>query len=242
MSSYNDICEQLTDDIVVFLNNDIDPDPDFLDPLLDVFLNHEDAAFATTRGARSVATFRMGTLTAELTFRGSEQAMTRFGYTFNAGVGAFHRERFLALGGYDPLYLPGRYEDMDICFRAWKQGWKGYYEPKSYLGHEGGTSFKRRFTNKQIDQLVFRNSLFFMIKNITDPWIMAQFIFLTVVRVGIFLLRGRGHMGMALCEVLKRLPEVLQKRRSVMRQFKLGDREVIRMINQNILDGNRREA
>ena len=34
-------------------------------------------------------------------------------------------ERFLAIGGYDRLYHPGRIEDLDLGFRGWMAGWKG---------------------------------------------------------------------------------------------------------------------
>ena len=35
---------------------------------------------------------------------------------------AVDRAKFLALGGYDPLYFPGRIEDLDLGFRGWMAG------------------------------------------------------------------------------------------------------------------------
>ena len=70
---------------------------------------------------------RFGMIQGLCRFPGFEQDLTRSDLTASAGpVLAVDREKFLAIGGYDPLYHPGRIEDLDLGFRGWMAGWRGY--------------------------------------------------------------------------------------------------------------------
>ncbi len=61
------------------------------------------------------------------------------------------RQLFEAGGGFDTRYAPAYYEDTDLCFRVRQAGWRVVYQPASVIiHHEGGTagtdvqsSFKR---------------------------------------------------------------------------------------------------
>ena len=55
---------------------------------------------------------------------------------------AVDRRRFLELGGYDPIYFPGRIEDLDLGFRGWMAGYRGYYVPESVAYHRGFGTFE----------------------------------------------------------------------------------------------------
>jgi GT2 family glycosyltransferase len=53
--------------------------------------------------------------------------------TLFACGGAFmvDRKRYLDLGGFDLLYHPLCYEEIDLSYRALKRGWEVRYEPES---------------------------------------------------------------------------------------------------------------
>jgi N-acetylglucosaminyl-diphospho-decaprenol L-rhamnosyltransferase len=53
------------------------------------------------------------------------------------------REAFLALGGFDEAYFMYA-EDVDLCWRAWRSGWRVLYVPQAEVVHFGGTSTRRR--------------------------------------------------------------------------------------------------
>lgn len=56
------------------------------------------------------------------------------------GAVALCRERFLGLGGFDPLYRPFYHEDVDLGLMAWRRGWKVLVDPRSRVTHlDGGT-------------------------------------------------------------------------------------------------------
>ena len=49
------------------------------------------------------------------------------------------REAFNAIGGFDEGYFMF-VEDVDLCFRAKKQGWRSLFVPEAYLTHSGAHS------------------------------------------------------------------------------------------------------
>jgi len=78
------------------------------------------------------------------------------------------KEKFLQLGGFDPIYVPYCWEDIDICYRAWKRGWRVLYEPTSIAYHKSHGTLAD--VTKPTAKLAIecKNSLLFMLKNIHD--------------------------------------------------------------------------
>jgi hypothetical protein len=56
-----------------------------------------------------------------------------------AGSLLVRRDRFEALGGFDPTFFID-FEDTDLCWRAWRRGWRTLYVPDAVLHHKVGMS------------------------------------------------------------------------------------------------------
>ena len=56
-----------------------------------------------------------------------------------AGSLLVRRDRFEALGGFDPTFFID-FEDADLCWRAWRRGWRTVYVPDAWLYHKAGMS------------------------------------------------------------------------------------------------------
>lgn len=237
LCSFNDAILRQAEEIAIFLNNDIKVDKGFVDPMIKVF--EEDRSVfqvapkcfdfdgISLEGGRSKAFIKYGWFGALARYPGWEEEIDAPGYTFQTGFGAVRKNIFLELGGYDDLYLPGRLEDSDICFRAWKRGWKCYYEPKSVVYHMGGASFGKKFGKKGISAIDSRNSALFFWKNIQDPhyWIM-HLIFMPI-RLAWWISRGDFAAVKGFFQALKKVPAVIKKRFNCDRPlYKLKDREV----------------
>ena len=93
---------------------------------------------------------------------------------------AVDRRRFLALGGYDPIYFPGRIEDLDLGFRAWMAGYRGYYVPESVAYHKGWGTFEPQLGKDRCDELASRNTLLFMWKNTGGVRLLLHFSWLPI--------------------------------------------------------------
>jgi hypothetical protein len=67
----------------------------------------------------------------------------RFPHYVSYGSGAclcLRRSSFLGLGGFDPIYGKGYYEDVDLCLRMAAAGLRTVYEPRSVVRHVRGAS------------------------------------------------------------------------------------------------------
>ncbi len=233
LCSYNEMVREVSEDVVILLNSDMELEQGFVSPLLDVFKNNQDAFFVAGYGDRSISKFHWGVLGASFAYPGYEQAKERRGFTLSAGVAAFDRKKFIELGGYDEMFLPGIYEDVDLCYRAWKKGWKGYYEPASRKVHLGQASFKKRFSSIEIQKMAYRNSLLFMIKNMTDPFLIGQMILILPLRLVSALLLGKLFIWQGAIEAFKKLSLALRARKEVRESFIKKDREIIEFLSEN---------
>lgn len=218
-----------TGDIVVLLNTDVEPDPDFLEPLLvhfadpDVFAvgslekSHEDGK--TILRGRGIARWNKGYY---IHARGEiDRVQTAW---VSGGSGAFRRSMWNELGGMDMLYNPFYWEDIDLSYRARKAGWKTLFEVSSVVHHyhEEG-KIKREFSDKDVKRIVYRNQFIFIWKNVTDTGILFSHLLWTPIRVLRALLHGDGLMLSGYLWAMLRLPAILEHRSQQRRLSKMPD-------------------
>jgi len=136
LASFNQVLPDLAEPVVLLLNNDVKLASDAVEPLLQVFREHDNALFsaplcwtfdgAEYEGMRTIVRSRFGLVQGMCRVPGFEGLLNRADLTAAAGpVLAVDRQKFLDLGGYDPVYFPGRIEDLDLGFRGWMAGYKG---------------------------------------------------------------------------------------------------------------------
>lgn len=240
LSSFNEFVEADTSDAVILMNNDIKTEPGFIDPLIDVLERRDDAFFTSPlcwdfdkvryEGGLSMLSSKAGwwgtrsILPAKLRPDGG-------GFWLTASMGAclaLRRDRFLELGGYDDLYLPGILEDLDLCYRGWKRGWKGYFVPESVVYHKGQASFAPAFGKSGISRMAARNTCYFMWKNIRDPLCRIQSLFWLPVRAAAALLGGNTAFLLGLKDAFGGRAKV-RERRPDPRLEVLSDREILKI-------------
>ena len=64
-------------------------------------------------------------------------------------------DKFNEIGGFEDIYNPAYWEDVDLCLNAWRRGWPSYYTSKTIAWHKvsatsnkQGSSFKERLSLK----------------------------------------------------------------------------------------------
>ena len=166
-----------------------------------VFESHDDVFFSapccwtfdgrTYEGMRTRVRSRFGLVQGMCRVPGFEEVIDREDLTAAAGpVLAVDRRRFLELGGYDPIYFPGRIEDLDLGFRVWMAGYRGYYVPESVAFHKGFGTFEPQLGKGRCDLLASRNTLIFMWKNTGGARLLRHFLWLPIRLGGSLLLRA----------------------------------------------------
>lgn len=181
LCSFNGAVEACTGRVVLLLNNDIRLAEDAIDPLVEPLISTaaaDEPVFLTAprcvlfddvthEGFQAAVGWRYGLVQATSLFPGAEFIADRPGPTASAGAAiAVDRRVFLKLGGFDPLYLPGRIEDLDFCFRGFMAGYQAWYVPASKAWHRGAASFGPAFGRQGCLGLAIRNTLLFQWKNL----------------------------------------------------------------------------
>jgi GT2 family glycosyltransferase len=164
--SYNEYAKQSTAEILILLNNDLKLCENFLPPLLRYF-NQEDvfsvgAAALDWDGENFLCgparlDFKNGFYSWDYQVHKQELAHTLF---TSGGWMAVDRKKFLHIKGFDPIYAPAYIEDVEICFRAWRHGFRCIFEPQSQVLHRDKGSWNF-VVNSNLDQKLLRNSLLF---------------------------------------------------------------------------------
>ena len=241
LCAYNEVMSRIDDEIVLFMNNDIRAEEGCVDPLVAPFLKDEKVFFTTPKclgptgryeGNKTRGTVRFGLFGATAIYPGHEADIDRPGVTFQGGFGAFDRKKFLALGGYDDLFLPGRLEDADICFRAFKRGWVCLYEPASVVHHEGGVSFHKIYGPRKTLVINWRNTFLFMWKNLSDKLLVLRCSFWLPARLLGSILTGKLEIFEGYLEARALKKEARQRKEILRREGLLGtvsDRKIFRM-------------
>ncbi len=78
-----------------------------------------------------------------------------------------------SLGGFDPAYFPGYYEDVDLCWRARQAGFKVWYEGAASAQHYEGGSFGRSATYYLT---LHRNRLRFVLNHFSTAQLLGEFL------------------------------------------------------------------
>lgn len=70
------------------------------------------------------------------------------------------KEKLLKLGGFDEIFAPYYIEDYELSLRAWRLGWKCYYDHRAVCRHKTSSSIKSKSRKKHIQTIYYRNKMF----------------------------------------------------------------------------------
>lgn len=235
--SFNKYFKNISESYVIILNNDIKVDSKFIDPLVDC-LNQDSLCFMAAaqskhpetgvyEGSLSKMEMRHGLIWGTSLFPGYENKIDKRHLTMQAGYGAFRREMILELGGFDEIYLPGTVEDTDLCFRAYRRGWKAFYCPESVVYHYGQASFKKVFGFSKIRRINRRNLYLFVWKNIRDPFLLVEHLFFIPLHILKYIFKGEWDFLFGLIDATFCFPKALKRRFETRQEHSfLTDREI----------------
>ncbi len=227
-------------EVVIFLNNDMQVEPDFIQPLLEGF--QDSTVFAVSSQVFFQDKARRREETGKTRVRWCwgfidpyhDQILEtdkahKYLPVFWGGGGscAFDRNKFLAIGGLDSLYDPFYLEDTDLSYQAWKRGWKTLLAVDSVVVHRHRGTNRLKFGDNYVDNTIRKNQYLFVWKNITDfRWILAHGFLLPLVQARFILQTRLGFEFKAYFRALVQLPEALYKRNRFRSQYALPDSNI----------------
>jgi len=245
LSSFNEVAQESDADIIILLNNDIKVDENFIDPLVSVFAKDQKsfmASFKTYNFDKTgldciwfVPRFRHGVFTAISAHKVGKEDKPGICYTFQSGMAAFNRKKFLEVGGFDDIYLPGRIEDSDLHFRAWKRGYRCYYQPESIVYHKASVSFKKVFNEKEMLALSHRNVFVFTWKNIRDPFLLFKHFVFLIPRFAYAIITFKTEIITGFFRALSMLSQVLRKRKEAKKHNFISDTKLFKLFDGKVI-------
>lgn len=143
------------------------------------------------------------------------------------GACAFDREKLMALDGFDPIFHPLYWEDIDLCYRAWKRGWKNLYDPRILLYHKHQATIETMVSPSRLKHVTARNSYLFLWKNLSDGWAWMEHLAFAPWFLLKDMFRGRWRFVVGFAMAWTRLPDVFAARRRERKHRRLSDRAVL---------------
>lgn len=221
-------------DFVVFLNTDVVPESNFLEAALKD-LQSNDNLFGvgfmdksiedreTVLRGRGIAFWKKGFLAHK---RGEVNGTDTF--WISGGSSILRRDLFDKLGGFDNLYNPFYWEDIDLSYRAQKSGYAIKFEPKSIVVHKHSEgSIKKYFSGSQVKIIAYRNQFIFVWKNITDLSLMMSHLLWLPYHLLTSILRFDMSFLSGFLLALVRLPAIIMKRSEQKKFYKVRDLDLL---------------
>lgn len=227
--------------IVLLLNNDVRLEADCIAPMVEHF--KDPAVFAVTgkmfnqQGDRfcnggKIGQFRRGMWSSYRNYDVLPSAGEDFSFLSFAAIAAFaayDREKFLKIGGFDPL--TSMYEDVEISYRGWKRGWWIRYEPRSVAYHDARQTMERRYKRRSLEVMSLRSRILMHWMLLHDRGMFAMHLASITLRLLTSWIWLDWPFYRAVFSGLKKIQSVLRKRAEYARTAVRSDRELRRLLH-----------
>jgi GT2 family glycosyltransferase len=222
--------------VVFLLNNDVEVDPDAIAPLVSHFASPDVFAVASLTsnletgaesGVGKLGAFSRGFLRVHASYMPLRAEGEWPSIFASGGAAAFSREKLAALGGFDTLYAPFYWEDVELSYRAWKRGLRVLFEPRSRVRHQVSSTIGKTFARHDVRAIEHRNRLLAHWVNLHDPelWLRHR------ARVALLGISAPFRLDFAfldgLMQALGRRSDAMRRRREERNAATRGDRDVL---------------
>lgn len=186
--SVNDGFKAASGQIVLLLNQDTAPDSTALKVVMSHFQNPQVFAVNLNENSRSWARadFKNGFL--EFT-NGVLDDQIHTSFWGSGGSAAFRKSLWNKLGGFDTVFTPGYFEDLDLGWRAHLAGYTILWDPHAKITHAAESTNKEEFEPVYLRRIKERNYLLTHWKNLDFPRLLEHKFFL-ILRI----LRHPGYL------------------------------------------------
>jgi GT2 family glycosyltransferase len=129
--------------------------------------------------------------------------------------------------GYDEIYSPFYWEDIDLSYRAYKRGWKVIFDSEIVVEHHHESTIGKYFDKEKIKTIAYRNQFFFQWKNITDAGLHRQHISSLPVYLIRAIVKKDWSFVKGFLAALMRLGTVGNKRKREIKESTQSDTQVL---------------
>ncbi len=153
-------------DFFILLNNDVRPEKGYLKDTLKYF--KDDKVFAVSFNEASSSWPNLSWSQGKIQYtQAVDKTRPYYSAWASGGSAVFRRKTWDKVGGFNEIYSPFYWEDIDIGYRAWKMGYKIIWDNKSIVHHIHESTSKKLKQNF-VSMIKERNELLFNWINVTD--------------------------------------------------------------------------
>lgn len=155
--------------LVLLLNSDVKLEPGYFNTLCRYFEKNDTFGVMgriigwedeLIQDGAKWPSFHSAKIKTSLNYLLQDEAAMRDGlYTmYLSGANALlHRDRFLEIGGFNEMFSPFYVEDYELSLRAWRLGWRCYYEHAAVCRHRTSTTIRSKSRKSYIKMISNRN-------------------------------------------------------------------------------------
>ena len=143
-----------------------------------------------------------------------------------------HKKKFMQLSGFDNLYKPFYWEDIDLSYRAWKAGYEILFDSKVVMTHHHESTIGKYFSEDVIKTAAFRNQFIFIWKNITDPDLSFSHVALLFWNMVYYMLKSEFNFFKGFIRASFMLQKILAKKYVQQKQYIYKDREILKKFHE----------
>jgi len=122
-----------------------------------------------------------------------------------------NKKLFDELHGFDEMFNPFYWEDIDLSYRAWKSGYHILFDPEIRVEHHHETTISNHFRKDRIETIAYRNQLLFIWKNISGWDLIISHKFYLIKMLVRAIMKNDVNFLEGFVQALKNFPRVLIK-------------------------------
>jgi GT2 family glycosyltransferase len=219
--------------LVLLLNNDVEVNLDSIAMLAENFKDSSvfavhcrtlDLESGIECGTGKLGGFQRGFIRVHRSYRQvADSGQPLYSMFAGGGSAMFDREKFLAIGGFDPLLAPFYWEDVELSYRAWKRGYTVLYEPRATVRHQLSSTIGK-IDRRRVRFVQQRNRLIYHWIHLHD----RRFLFQHTIWVMLLVMTALSNPSflLSLFAAIKSLPEIIKRRSQEKQAARRSDREV----------------
>ncbi|MBI4973526.1 glycosyltransferase family 2 protein [Candidatus Roizmanbacteria bacterium] len=135
-----------------------------------------------------------------------------------------NKKIYKEIGGFDSIFAPFYWEDIDLSYRAWKAGYEVLFNPEIIVQHHHESTIGKYFSKDTIRSIAYRNQFIFIWKNIEDSALLFFHIVRLLFLLPIMIFKDKTYIK-GFCGALLLLPKIIAKRK----HSKISDKEILNM-------------
>lgn len=148
------------------------------------------------------------------------------------GAMVFEKKKYIQINGFDTLYSPFYWEDIDLSYRAWKAGYTIYFDSQVVVEHHHESTISTYFQKSFINTTAYRNQLITIWKNISDVGFLGEHVIYLIKTLLLSPFRDTGEFAKGFWMACILLPHIIKKRKMQIKLWKKTDKEIFELFKK----------